>query len=119
MNKTSRHASGLVATAAMLVAPAVMAQAPAPAPAPQVAPGAPPPVVVAPGLAPVTQPVPAAQWTVAQMRQSFALADANSDGQLTRGEAARLSLLPLSFEDADRNKDGVLDAAEYESTFPR
>jgi hypothetical protein len=114
MNKISRHVSRLVATAALLVAPAVMAQARAPQAVP-----APPPVVVAPGLAPVTQPVPAAQWTVAQMRQSFALADANSDGQLTRGEAARLSLLPLSFEDADRNKDGVLDPAEYESTFPR
>ena len=118
MNETSRHASRVIATAAMLAASTVFAQAPAPVPAPQAAP-APPPVVVAPGLAPVTQPVPAAQWTVAQIRQSFALADANSDGQLTRGEAARLSLLPLSFEEADRNKDGVLDATEYESTFPR
>lgn len=110
--KNSREACRLLATASLFVASLAGAQT---VPAPVA-----PPVAVPPGLAPpVAQPVPAARWTVAQIRAAFDLADANSDGQLTRGEAARLSLLPLSFEDADRNKDGVLDATEYQSAFPR
>jgi hypothetical protein len=44
-------------------------------------------------------------------------ADANGDGQLTRAEAQRLSVMPHSFEDMDQNKDGAVTRAEYEASF--
>jgi hypothetical protein len=76
------------------------------------------PPAVAPAIpAPVTQPLPANRWTPAQVREAFQLADANSDGQLTRGEAQRLALMPRSFEDTDLNKDGVLSLDEYQASF--
>ena len=101
----------VLATVMLLAAGLVSAQT-APAAA------APPAVAPTPGLAaPAAQPLPAARWTVEQIRQAFTLADANSDGRLTRAEAQRLALLPISFEDADRNKDGVLDLAEYQTSF--
>lgn len=67
--------------------------------------------------APVTQPLPANRWTALQIRQAFELADANSDGQLSRAEAQHLPIMPRSFEDTDTNKDGVLVLGEYESSF--
>jgi hypothetical protein len=82
-------------------------------------PAPPAPAAVQPG-APVVvtaQPVPAARWTAEQIRQAFDLADSNSDGQLSRAEAQRLSILPHSFEDLDQNKDGVLSRSEYEAGF--
>ena len=63
------------------------------------------------------QPLPAKRWTVQQIREAFQLADANSDGQLSRAEAQRLPLLPKSFEDADLNKDGALTLDEYIASF--
>ena len=68
---------------------------------------------------PGAQSIPAARWTAEQIRQSFELADTNSDGQLTRAEAQRLSILPRSFEEMDGNKDGILERAEYEAAFGR
>lgn len=53
-------------------------------------------------------------YTALQLAQSFLLADANRDGELTRAEARRLTIMPLSFEEIDRNKDGVLSRSEYE-----
>lgn len=77
------------------------------------------PPVVAPAIpAPVTQPQPANRWTPAQIREAFQLADGNSDGQLTRGEAQRLPIMPRSFEDTDLNKDGVITLDEYQASFP-
>ena len=67
----------------------------------------------------MTVPVPAARWTAEQIRQAFDLADSDSDRQLSRGEAQRLSILPRSFEDMDQNKDGVLVRGEYEAGFVR
>ena len=48
------------------------------------------------------------------MAQSFRAADANLDGEVTRGEAQRLMFMPMSFEEMDRNKDGILSRSEYE-----
>jgi hypothetical protein len=59
-------------------------------------------------------PLPAGRWTVAQVQQAFALADSNSDGQLTRAEAQQLAILPRSFEELDQNKDGALTRDEYQ-----
>jgi len=67
--------------------------------------------------APVAQPLPANRWTPAQVREAFQFADANADGQLTRGEAQRLPIMPRSFEDTDLNKDGVLTLDEYQASF--
>ena len=82
-------------------------------------PAPPAPAAVQPGatVAVAAQPVPAARWTAEQIRQAFELADTNSDGQLSRAEAQRLSILPHSFEDLDQNKDGVLSRSEYEAGF--
>ena len=76
------------------------------------------PAGVQPALpAPVTQPLPPNRWTAAQIREAFQLADVNGDGQLTRAEAQRLAIMPRSFEETDRNKDGVLTLDEYQASF--
>jgi hypothetical protein len=60
-------------------------------------------------------PVPASsRWNLAQLRQSFDLADSDRNGQLTRAESQQLIILPQTFEDLDANHDGVLSRAEYE-----
>ena len=76
---------------------------------------APPPAQAAPA----SPPPPAARWTASQIREAFAMADADSNGELSRAEAQRLAILPRSFEEMDQNKDGVLVRSEYEGAFPR
>ena len=49
--------------------------------------------------------------------RSFFFADANKDGELTRAEAGRLSILTLPFEEMDRNFDGVITRFEYEDSL--
>jgi len=51
------------------------------------------------------------------LARSFFFADANKDGELTRAEAARLSISNLPFEEMDRNFDGVITRFEYEDTL--
>ena len=104
-------AVGVSSLAGAQTVPAAAAPAAA-ASAPSLAPPALP-------ASPTVQPIPAARWTPAAIRQSFDLADANSDGVLTRAEAQRLAIMPHSFEDMDENKDGVVDRAEYESSLSR
>jgi len=58
-----------------------------------------------------TRPGP---YTALQIAQSFLGADANRDGELTRAEAQRLRIMPYSFEEMDRNHDGILSRFEYE-----
>lgn len=53
-------------------------------------------------------------FTALQVAQSFLGADANRDGELTRAEAQRLSIMPYSFEEMDRDHDGILTRFEYE-----
>lgn len=77
----------------------------------------PPPAAVVP--APAPRPLPPSRWTAAQIRESFDLADADGNGQLTRAEAQNLAIMPRSFEEADLNKDGVLVRSEYEALFAR
>lgn len=111
----------LAAIASMLVPGVASAQVSA-------MPGAPPARSAAPPAASVAQPLPAApgaapppasRWTAAQVREAFDLADSNSNGELSRAEAQQLRILPRSFEDMDKNKDGVLDRSEYEGAFIR
>jgi hypothetical protein len=77
----------------------------------------PPPVVIVP--APAPRPLPPSRWTAVQIRESFDLADADGNGQLTRAEAQNLTIMPRTFEEADLNKDGVLVRSEYEALFAR
>jgi hypothetical protein len=53
-------------------------------------------------------------YNATDLARSFFFADGNHDGELTRAEAGRLSISPLSFEQMDRNFDGVISRFEYE-----
>jgi hypothetical protein len=53
-------------------------------------------------------------FSATDVARSFFFADANHDGDLTRAEAGRLSIAPLSFEQMDRNFDGIISRFEYE-----
>jgi hypothetical protein len=107
-------ASRLAATAVALTGLATFAQTPT-----TPAPPEPAAVLPAPSAAPAPRPVPAARWTTQQIREAFELADSDSNGELSRSEAQRLTILPRSFEDMDQNKDGVLQRSEYEAGFLR
>jgi hypothetical protein len=56
-------------------------------------------------------------YTALQIAQSFLAADANRDGELTRAEAQRLTIAPYTFEEMDRNHDGILTRFEYEDAM--
>lgn len=49
--------------------------------------------------------------------RSFFFADANHDGELTRAEFPRLSISTMTFEEMDRNFDGVISRFEYEDSL--
>lgn len=68
---------------------------------------------------PTAQPLPPHRWTAQQIREAFELADADTNGELTRAEIQRVAILPRPFEDMDQNKDGVVTRVEYESSFAR
>jgi hypothetical protein len=53
-------------------------------------------------------------YTALQVAQSVLGADGNRDGELTRAEAQRLTLAPYTFEEMDRNHDGIITRFEYE-----
>lgn len=84
------------------------------------------------GAAPVdtsTMGGPAASgmpWTAAagpissvDIARSFLGADANRDGELTRAEAARLTIFPVPFEEMDLDRDGILSRSEYDDGVRR
>jgi hypothetical protein len=97
----------------------VLGAAPAGAQVPA-APATAAPAAVQPSAPPaVTAPAPAARWTAADVKQAFEFADTDSNGELTRSEAQRLTIMPRSFEDTDQNKDGVLVLSEYAAGFAR
>ncbi|MBC5763808.1 hypothetical protein [Ramlibacter albus] len=56
-------------------------------------------------------------YTAVEVAASFLNADANGDRELTRGEATRLALMPFSFEEMDRNHDGVVTRGEYDDSL--
>jgi hypothetical protein len=49
--------------------------------------------------------------------RSFYFADANHDGELSRSEAGRLAGATMSFEEMDRNFDGIISRFEYEDSM--
>ena len=75
-----------------------------------------------PGYGPMAMPrTPAGAgpgpYTALQIAQSFLAADLNRDGELTRAEALRLTLVPYSLEEIDRNHDGIITRFEYEDAM--
>jgi hypothetical protein len=67
-----------------------------------------------PGPSQYTTDSGAGGFNATDLARSYYFADANHDGDLTRAEASRLSIAPLSFEQMDRNFDGVISRFEYE-----
>jgi hypothetical protein len=56
-------------------------------------------------------------FAAVDIARSFFFADANHDGDLTRAEARRLSIGTMSFEEMDRNFDGLISRFEYEDSL--
>ncbi|QJW83279.1 hypothetical protein HK414_00515 [Ramlibacter terrae] len=48
-----------------------------------------------------------------EVARNFINADSNRDGELTRAEASRMGFATMSFEEMDRDFDGVITRAEY------
>lgn len=57
-----------------------------------------------------------ANYTIVDIARAFIMADTDRDGELTRSEAARLTIMPLSFEEMDANHDNRLTRSEYEDS---
>ena len=56
-------------------------------------------------------------FSAVDIARSFINADVNRDGELTEGEARRLSISMQSFQEMDRNFDGVVSRSEYEDSL--
>lgn len=59
----------------------------------------------------------AAGFSATDTARSFFFADANHDGELTRAEAGRLSIVTMGFEEMDRNFDQVISRFEYDDSL--
>lgn len=68
------------------------------------------------GVANASRMVPsgAGPYTALQLAESFQRADANRDGELSRAEFQRLTIAPASFEEMDRDHNGLVTRSEYE-----
>jgi hypothetical protein len=69
-------------------------------------------------LGALAQATPGAKTTPPGMdhaapQAAFKKADKNSDGKLSRDEAASLPAIATKFDDLDKNKDGMLDMTEF------
>lgn len=53
-------------------------------------------------------------FSAVDIARSFLGADANRDGSLTAAESRRLTISMMSFEEMDRNFDGLVSRSEYE-----
>jgi Ca2+-binding EF-hand superfamily protein len=62
---------------------------------------------------------PMAAQDKAAIESAFTRADANSDGRLSRDEAAKVPALSAGtkFDDLDKNKDGTLNLDEYSGSY--
>jgi hypothetical protein len=63
-------------------------------------------------------PSPQSVFSAVDIARAFLSADTNHDGELSRAEAQRLSIpLGASFDDLDRDNDGMLSRFEFEDAF--
>jgi hypothetical protein len=58
----------------------------------------------------------AAGWSATDQARFFYFADGNHDGELTRAEFSRLGNATMTFEEMDRNYDGVISRFEYQDS---
>ncbi|MDB5858409.1 MAG: hypothetical protein JWQ76_2098 [Ramlibacter sp.] len=58
-----------------------------------------------------------AGFSAVDIARSFINADSNRDGELTEGEARRLSISMMSFQEMDRDFDGKVSRGEYEDSL--
>jgi hypothetical protein len=65
--------------------------------------------------APSAEAQGSAQSDAAVVKAAFKRADADSDGKLSREEAAALPAVAEKFTQLDKNSDGFIDAAEFEA----
>jgi hypothetical protein len=56
-------------------------------------------------------------YSAVDVARSFLTADANRDGELSRAEGTRLALMPIPFEEMDRDHNNVLTRSEYEDAL--
>jgi len=56
-------------------------------------------------------------YSAVDVARSFLQADANRDGELSRAESTRLALMPVSFEEMDRDHNNILTRSEYEDAL--
>lgn len=56
-------------------------------------------------------------YSAVDQARSFFFADADHDGDLTRAEARRLTIMTMPFEQMDRNFDGLISRFEYEDSL--
>ncbi len=68
-------------------------------------------------LAQQAQPGQPAQPATSTPEVAFMRADANSDGKLSKAEAAKMPALAAKFETLDKDKDGMLSMGEYMTAF--
>lgn len=61
------------------------------------------------------QPVAAKDRAV--IEAAYSRADANSDGKLSKTEAARLPAISAKFDELDKNQDGLLSLDEFSVVF--
>lgn len=69
-------------------------------------------------LAQNTQPAPkGGAQDRAALEAAFSRADANTDGKLSKEEAARMPAIATKFADLDKDKDGFLSVEEFSSGY--
>ena len=56
-------------------------------------------------------------FSATDQARSFFFADANHDGDITRAEFSRLPIATMTFEEMDRNYDGVISRFEYDDSL--
>ena len=58
-------------------------------------------------------------YTAVDVARAFLGADRNRDGELSRAEARQLTLGSASFEELDRNHDGIVTRWEFDDAMGR
>ena len=71
---------------------------------------------IIPELPSPDRPLAGGGFSTADVVRAFEFADDDRDGVLSAAEAARLSIVTMTFREMDRNGDGLVSRAEYEAS---